>query len=111
MYCNHDFEAPCMLSNPGQLPVSWSSAGQAVPPPLSGLQDAATKQLLPSDVSVCRVSHYPCLFSGQFKTDYGNSLVKDLMIIPPHRLGVKNVKIQENSDQIRGPLGTLYNHF
>ena len=28
---------------------------------------------------------------------------------PP--LGVENVKIQENSEKIGGPLGTLYNHF
>ena len=32
----------------------------------------------------------------------GNFLVKDLMTPP---LGVKNVKIQENSEKIRGPPG------
>ena len=46
----------------------------------------------------------------------GNFLPKDLMTPPPPPpLGVKNVKIQENSEKIRSPpgglLGTLYNPF
>ena len=44
-----------------------------------------------------------------------NFLVRICRPPTPFRLGVKNVKIQENSEKIRGPsggpLGTLYNPF
>ena len=41
-------------------------------------------------------AHFPCIGS-------------DDPPLPP--LGIENVKIQENSEKIRGPLGTLYNSF